>query len=604
MEPSQTDKEPVPPDAPHILVVDDDEAIRKLIAGVFRQAGDYRVRTARDGVEAQQVLAAEAVDLAIVDLAMPRLDGLGLMQWGREAGVDAAWVILSGQGTFDDAAKAVRLGAFDFITKPLVSTEALVVTARNALERRRLAAERAALVRDVEERNRRLSEQVEELEEACRLLTRQQETIDEDLHRAERIQRALLPTDPPDLAGFAIDAVYRPSRLVGGDVYDVVPIDERFAVLYVADAAGHGVSAAMLAVLFKHRIGMTDGRTHTPVAPATVLDRINAHVRHECRAPSLFLTAAYGLLDLRTRRLTIASAGHPPLLILRAEGEAERVYHTGPALGLSGEATFGQKTIDLRVGDRVLLYTDGLHDAAGGEGPPDDRIAEAIEAIEGDGWEVLHELLDLAAARRGEQGPQDDVTALLLTAGATASSIDNGQPARTGSEAPSLPAGAEARIGREDDTTYISVSGRGTWVHCAAFHEACRAVLDCAEPLTLDLSLCEYLDSTFLGTLQELADRAEQLGTPLHVQGMLPTVRHLLEELGMQHVLRHVATDCRPLPARMAPLDARPTDEDARRRMLRAHQVLSSLSPGNRQAFARLIEHLESQVHATDAPPE
>jgi len=583
-----------------VLVVDDEEAVRHLAATVLRRAGGFRVLEAVDGVEAQEVLQADKVDLVVVDLVMPRMDGLGLMQWGRENRIDAAWVVLSGQGTFDDAAKAVQLGAFDFVTKPLVSTGSLVVTARNALERRRLAAEREQLLRDVEQRNERLREKVTQLEEAYRLLSRQQDTIDEDLHRAELIQRALLPTDPPVLEGMSVDAVYRPSRIVGGDLYDVVRIDDRHAVLYVADAAGHGVSAAMLAVLFKHRIGMTDGQTHAPVPPAKVLDRVNAHIRHECRAPSLFLTAAYCLLDLDTRQLTVASAGHPPLVVLRDDGQREMVYHTGPALGLSGESAFGQKTLRLAPGDRVLLYTDGLYDlVTHPDRPPADQVAEALAGLKGDGWEVLHELLDRAAERRGQAGRQDDVTALLLSAGTTASSIDNGQATRAAPEPP-LPPGAEVLIGTEGGEASLSVSGRGTWVHCAAFHDACRSLVCQCVPLTLDLSLCKYLDSTFLGTLQEIADRADETESAFRIQGLLPTVRRLLEELGMERVLRLVAAETHPLPAHMVPLEACLSDEQARQRMLQAHQALAALTPENREVFARLIEHLHREVEQAD----
>jgi DNA-binding NtrC family response regulator len=187
-----------------ILVVDDDDAVRKVVTAILRRAGDFRLIEARDGVEAQEVLQREAVDLAVVDLVMPRMDGLSLIEWGRRSGLDVSWIILSGRGSFDAAVKAIQLGAFDFITKPPQSSEALIVTVRNALRQRHLAAERERLTRDVEQRNVQLRKQVDQLEQACRLLHRQQKTIDEDLHRAELIQRALLPYGPPLLAGFGV----------------------------------------------------------------------------------------------------------------------------------------------------------------------------------------------------------------------------------------------------------------------------------------------------------------------------------------------------------------------------------------------------------------
>jgi phosphoserine phosphatase RsbU/P len=589
---------------PLVLVVDDDEGVRDLVVSILRQKGNLRVLEAEDGQEAQEILRKQPTDLVVVDLLMPGLDGLALMQWGREAGLTNGWVILSGRATFDDAVRAVQLGAFDFITKPLRSPEGLLVTVRNAIRQKQLGEERERLSRDVEQRNAQLRSRVAQLEEACRLLSRQQATIDEDLHRAELIQRALLPYTPPPLEGFAVDAIYRPSRDVGGDLYDLVRLDDRHAVLYVADAAGHGVSAAMLAVLFKHRIGMLDAVTQEPAQPRAVLDRANTHIRYECAAPGLFLTAAYCLLDLKTGELTVASAGHPPVIVLRADGRQEMIYHTGPALGLSADALYSQATIRLAAGDRVLLYTDGMYEALdSADRPPHDLLADRLAGMKGDGWEMLHELVDGVLRRAGEKGQEDDVTAVLLSAGQSTSSIDNGQPSRAPLHAP-LPPGASVLVGQADHGAVLSVAGRGSWMHSAPFHEACQAMIAEKRALTVDLSLCQHLDSTFLGTLQEIADRADRQNVPLRIQGALPPVRGLFEELGMDNVARHLVADMRPLPSRMLPLTVCGSEEKNRERMLLAHQALAGLNPQNRQEFIHLIDHLQAEVERIRSAPK
>jgi serine phosphatase RsbU (regulator of sigma subunit) len=508
-----------------VLVVDDDEAVRSLLATILRMTGELLIVEARDGVEAQQLLRARRVDVAIIDLLMPRMDGLSLMAWGRQAKIDTTWIILSGRGTFSDAVKAVQIGVYDFIIKPLSSPESLVVRVRNAVRQRRLSAEREQLTADLEIRNAQLREQVSRLQEACRLLSLQQETINDDLRRAELIQRALLPFAPPSLGNFAVDAIYRPCSDVGGDLYDVVRLDDRYVVAYVADAAGHGVSAAMLAVLLKQRIVMVDPETQRPIAPAVVLSRANTHIRRECSAPGLFITAAYCLLDVEAPEITIASAGHPPMIVLRCGGAREMIHHTGPALGISSDAMFSQKTLHLDDGDRVLLYTDGLYDVAEpSDKPPSEAVADVLAGLSGDGWEQLHQMLDIAARRRGD-----------------------------------LP--------REDD-----------------------------------LTLCELLDSTFLGTLQELCQRADREKVPLRIQGAVPEVRRLFEELGMQKVLSHLSATMKPLPPQMRPLAACMNDQLNRQRMLQAHQALAGLSDSNRQEFSRLIEHLRAEIDRLDGP--
>ncbi len=585
-----------------VLIVDDDDAVRSLLVAILRKTGELVIIEAHDGIEAQKVLRSRHVDVAIIDLLMPQMDGLSLMAWGQREKIDTTWIILSGGGTFSDAVKAVQIGVYDFITKPLSSPESLVVRVRNAVHHRRLAAERAQLTADLEIRNSQLRDQVSQLQEACRLLSLQQDTINEDLHRAELIQRALLPFAPPPLGNFAVDAIYRPCSDVGGDLYDMVSLDDRYVVLYVADAAGHGVSAAMLAVLLKHRIGMVDFETQRPTAPAVALGRANMHIRRECSAPGLFITAAYCLLDVETQEITIASAGHPPVIVLRHDGAREMVYHTGPALGISSDAMFAQKTLHLDAGDRVLLYTDGLYDVANpSDNPPSDDVADILAGLSGDGWEQLHKLLNIAAKRRGDLPQEDDLTAVLLSAGLSTSSIDNGEPAHTATPTP-MPGGAEVLIGNAPGGTAIRVNGRGTWMHCAALHDAWPQIKRKGKGVTIDLSLCEMLDSTFLGTLQELCQRSDQEKVPLRIQGAVPEVRRLFEELGMQRVLSHLSATMKPLPPHMLPLATCMSDDLNRQRMLQAHQALAGLSDANRQEFSRLIEHLRAEIDRLEQP--
>jgi serine phosphatase RsbU (regulator of sigma subunit)/anti-anti-sigma regulatory factor len=583
-----------------VLVVDDDEAVRSLLATILRKTGEFLIVEARDGVEAQEVLRARGVDVAIIDLLMPRMDGLSLMAWGRQENIDTTWIILSGRATFSDAVKAVQIGVYDFILKPLSSPESLVMRVRNAVRQRRLAAEREQLTADLEIRNAQLREQVSQLQEACRLLSLQQETINEDLHRAELIQRSLLPFTPPPLGNFAVDAIYRPCSDVGGDLYDLVRLDDRYVVAYVADAAGHGVSAAMLAVLLKQRIVMVDSETQRPIAPAVVLSRVNSHIRHECSAPGLFITLAYCLLDVEGPEITVASAGHPPIIVLRHDGTREMVYHTGPALGISSDAMFSQKTFHLDDGDRVLLYTDGLYDVADtSDKPPGEAVADVLAGLAGDGWEQLHQMLNIAARRRGDLPQEDDLTAVLLSAGLSTSSIDNGEPAQ-GAPTTTMPGGAEVLIGAGPGGTTISVSGRGTWMHCAALHDSWPEIKCQGDGILIDLSLCEMLDSTFLGTLQELCQRADREKVPLRIQGARPEVRRLFEELGMQRVLSHSSAKMKPLPPQMRPLAVCMNDQLNRQRMLQAHQALAGLSEANRQEFSRLIEHLRTEIDRMD----
>jgi serine phosphatase RsbU (regulator of sigma subunit)/ABC-type transporter Mla MlaB component len=563
------------------LVVDDDAVTRLLVRSVLEGAG-CEVREAVDGVEAQDALSSQPdIELVITDIVMPRLDGLELLSWARARGTAAAWIILSGQDTFDAAAEAVRLGAYDFLVKP-PQPAALEVAARNAVEQQRLLRERDRLLDELGVANDELRHKVREVEEKSDLLRR-------DLARAEIIQRALLPHAPPEIEHFCVQSVYRPGRYVGGDLYDVCRLDARHVVLYVADATGHGVTAAMLSVLFKNRLTMVDEATGAPLAPAEVLAAANRALVSAVDTPGLFLTAAYCLLDTETGMVRLASAGHPPVVHATAAGETRLLRRTGPALGLSTAATYDETGFRFGQGDRLLLYTDGLFHEGGSLDA--ERLGELLRS-EPAADDLLGELLRMAAesnaAAAGSVDDPDDVTALLLDVRAGASRFDNGAAAERTGDAPESGAGVargSILVGDGDGTVFLALRGRVTWLDCYALHQAAFAVLDERLQLVLDLAACEHLDSTGLGTLHELVERGAR------VQNASPQVRALFEELRLDAVLAATDRPPEPLP-QMLPLAAALDADAGRERVLHAHEALASVSDENRARFRAVIEAL------------
>src|SRR5688572_22582117 len=131
------------------LIVDDDRVTRSVVREALIELGCTEVLEAGDGIEAQEILRVRPeIDLVIVDIIMPRLDGLGLVAWAREHCPGPVYVILSALDRFDKAVEAIRLGAFDFLAKP-IRNEELEVSVRNALEHRALLLERARLQADL-----------------------------------------------------------------------------------------------------------------------------------------------------------------------------------------------------------------------------------------------------------------------------------------------------------------------------------------------------------------------------------------------------------------------------------------------------------------------
>jgi anti-anti-sigma regulatory factor len=328
---------------------------------------------------------------------------------------------------------------------------------------------------------------------------------------------------------------------------------------------------------------------------------VNRALCEGCPAPGLFLTAVYCLLDTQRRTATIASAGHPPLLLHRSSGALERVFHTGPALGLYPEAQYTHQEVVLEAGDRMLFYSDGLYDSlARDAGSPTEAIATTLEQETGHGLEVLQRLLaaSQAPASPADEAPEDDLTLLMLDVTPGDSQLDNGRLGPFPALAPAS-ASFEILVGSDSRRTTFSIQGRADWALSAAFHAQCVAALEAGRAVSIDMTLCQHLDSTFLGTIHELSERAEQGDLELRLQGVMPPVEELFAELGMKRVMERIVACMLPLPTQMEPLVCEPDARSRALRMLRAHESLAGLSDRNRQEFDPLLELLRREVSAS-----
>jgi len=570
-----------------ILVIDDERAARLLVWHRLRQLGCGEILEAADGLAAQRLLESREIDLVVTDLLMPELDGLALMRWAKTARPDTVWIVLSGLETFDTAVEAIQLGAFDFLTKPCEPVR-LGVSVRNALEHARIERQRRALLAELEESNGALQGKVEQLEAICGVLEHQADEIQRDLERAESIQRALLPSRMPPLGGFHVETLYRPGRHVGGDLYDVTALDDRHAALLVADACGHGVSAAMLSVLFKRRLRLCDEITGAPLPPARALAEVNVALA-ESAMPGMFVTAAYCLLDMETGEVTVASAGHPPVLWARENGGVEAIERTGPALGVDREARYRETRIRLDRGDRLLLFSDGV---LGAQGAGLGRLRDVVQNAR-NLREILGALREGAiAAANGEE--IDDATAIALEARVGASRID--APARCKVSGGSRPR-AELLAGTTAAGAFLRVSGSCSWREAENLHTFCERAARERRPLVLDFAGCSYLDSTFLGTVHEAVRAMHEVGGDARLQRVGPALRALFEELAMERVLERIREEFVPLPASLKPLGHASLDSSRTRvRLLHAHEALASLSAHNRAEFRAVIEGLRAEL--------
>ena len=184
-------------------------------------------------------------------------------------------------------------------------------------------------------------------------------SVESELATARRIQESILPRRGPAVP-VDVASVYVPASSVAGDYYDFIDVDDhRFGVV-VADVSGHGVGAALVASMLKVAIAMEAAHVREP---AQLLAKLNAFFCGKLERQ--FITAVVAFLDTATGNVVIASAGHPPPLVRRANGAVEEIAMEGFVLGRMRSANYADVALTLASGDAIVFYTDGVIEAAG-----------------------------------------------------------------------------------------------------------------------------------------------------------------------------------------------------------------------------------------------
>jgi len=189
----------------------------------------------------------------------------------------------------------------------------------------------------------------------------ERDRLDRDLKIAEQVQKRFLPQAVPTIPGFEFFAHYEPAYEVGGDYYDFVPLmDDRLAIA-LGDVSGKGVSAALMMAKFSGDTRYCILTENSAAAAAGVLNSL----LFETGIEEKFITLSLSVLNPRTRALSLASAGHMPILVRRVDGRVEEVGEeiVGFPLGITADADYKEIEVTLNPGDVVVIYSDGVTDA-------------------------------------------------------------------------------------------------------------------------------------------------------------------------------------------------------------------------------------------------
>ena len=373
----------VPSDRPalaRVLVADDQADIREALVLLLRTHG-YEVMTAASPSAVLKALAAGRFDVLLMDLNYARdttsgREGLDLLPRVRAADAALPIVAMTAWSTVPLAVATLRLGVGDFVEKPWDNDRLLKV----------------------------IADQVDAGRSRRRTLR-----LEED---ARVVQGRLLGSAMLHADGYDLGVAWRFAEGLGGDAYEALPLPDGRLTVAIADVCGKGLPAALLMASL--------GATLRDVSEADLRPREACRRIASAMAPRLgsdrFVSLVYAVLDPLRGSLAYVNAGHPPPVLLRADGQSRRLATGGRVIGLERDADYEEGLLALRAGDRLVLFTDGLLDAEDAHGAEfgDDRLVEAAGALrDRPATDAAAALID-AASRHAGGALADDATALVV----------------------------------------------------------------------------------------------------------------------------------------------------------------------------------------------
>jgi sigma-B regulation protein RsbU (phosphoserine phosphatase) len=375
-----------PPMTGRVLIADDQAHIVNALEMLLKDSG-FSTETVSHPARVLRALEANAFDAVVMDLNYTRgiasgEEGLELVSQIRLRDKLLPVLVMTAWGSVDLAVEAMRRGASDFVEKPW--------------------------------ENQHLLEKLQSQLWRAREQRRAQREREDELQEAREIQQRLLPKRLPEISGYEVAAMTQPLRFVGGDYYNVARIGEQQTAICIADVAGKGLPAALLMSSLQAALKPLIAQR---LAPGELCQRLN-RILCDLMPAAKFISFFYGVLDDQKNRLTYCNAGHNPPLLIRRDGTSEELDAAGAVLGQFPAWQYQQSELQIRTGDRLLVFTDGLVEACNGneESFGEHTLAQLVRDNAGAcARDLMALVMDRASAHCGGMF-QDDASLIVLRA--------------------------------------------------------------------------------------------------------------------------------------------------------------------------------------------
>ncbi|MEH6491212.1 SpoIIE family protein phosphatase [Halopseudomonas sp.] len=339
-----------------LLVIDDDDHVRQSISAHLERGG-YDVLQASDASDGLAMFTAQRPALVLCDLHLGNSRGFEVVRQITESDPDTSVIVVSADGVMADVVEALRLGASDYLIKPLEDLMVLEHAVRRSLDRSRLRIENQRIRERLERANRELENHLKELRD--------------DQAAGHQVQLNMLPATPWSSGEYRFEHRLIPSLYLSGDFVDYFRVSDSQLAFYLADVSGHGSSSAFVTVLLKfmttrlmYEQRKADNVARIEFKPSDVLGHINRSLI-SCKLGK-HVTMLGGVIDEQKQTLTYSIGGHLPLPIMFTGGEAHYLQGKGRPVGLFEDAEYHNEVIELPEQFSLALCSDGVLDCLSG----------------------------------------------------------------------------------------------------------------------------------------------------------------------------------------------------------------------------------------------